>query len=364
MVATHGKGRGKHVLRPPLKEGRKFFVRLFPLRAIGHGGAFRFFQHAYKVTFAFEFVRIKAAAHAVDAGDYAGNAAQRRYRREGKFRVFRQKSFHGAFVFLRIEGAGGINYPAAGRGEARRAVQDLPVAPRAHGAVFFAPLFHGYLPPAEHALARAGHVRYHRVEHGAPFVRQDGGAFAGNGAVFHAAALHVLREYPGARGDYLVGNEKLRRKAGGVRALAAGRGAQIQHLFSRLYPRRRHHRHGGRLLDIISARLVQRGLAGSARIIRARPAPRHALKAALGQGGGFQSVEAQRKRRRLFVRSGKVFVFLSQQRAHAREKFFRQVHTDIITRTPAFCNPRARAERLTYFARGFIMVLSIYMGGI
>ena len=264
----------------------------------------------------FNFMRIKAQTYAALAADYAGEIVYRGGGK-GKFRVLVQKVRYNVLVFRRVKGAGGVNYPAARRRKARRLSYYVRASLRALGAVFLAPFFHGYFAPPEHTLSGAGDVRYHRVEKFSPFVRKSFGRFAGHNAAFYAAALHILRQNFGSGGDNFIAHQQFGIKARRVGALSAGCGAQIKHAFARLYVRRLHYGHGGRLLDIVCSRFVQNGLSRSARIISARGAPRHLFRAAVGDKRGFKRVYAQRKRRRFFVLRYKQVVFFAQKGAHS-----------------------------------------------
>ena len=291
------------------------------LRFAGGGISVRLFHHAYEMPFALHLVRIKAQSYAAYAARYPRNIVYR-CGSKGKFGVVLQKVFDIAFVFRAFESAGGVNYSAARTRHARRLVQNFRAPFGTLGAVFLAPLFNGNLAPSEHSLAGAGHVGYHYVERLSPFVRKRPRSFASDYAAFYSAPLYVLRQHFGAGGNYLVAHQQRGIEARRVRALAAGRGAQIQHAFPRLYIRRFGDDHGGRLLDIVRARLVQGRFSGSARVISAGRAPRHFVRAAFGDKVGFNGIYAQRERRRLFVLRHEFFKVHFRKGAHTQFKGF------------------------------------------
>ena len=151
------------------------------------------------------------------------------------------------------EGAGRIHEPSARPHEARRRVQDIPLAGNAAGNIFLAPFPDGFGVFAEHPLARAGRVHQHFIEKSGQRFGELFRGGADDGAVFDAHALDVLREDLRAAGHIFVGDEHAlpRHRGGELRRLAPGRGAKIEDALFGLHVEERRSAHRRGLLTIV-----------------------------------------------------------------------------------------------------------------
>ena len=245
-----------------------------------------------------------------------------------------EKPAHGFFVFLGGEGAGAVHQPSAGAQHSGRTAQDTPLplgTARGRGGV---PFGAGFGVAAEHAFAAAGGVHQHGIKQDAPARGQRLRLGAHNKRVGYAHPLDVAAQ------DFCTGRHRFvgyqqpfaRQRRGNLRALAAGRGAQVQNAFAGPGRKHAHRSHGAGFLQIICARFMQRigsGGAVVAQIAPQRRVPRHRfLHAAHGfqrrAGDGLLRVQAQAAQTG-HLHCGEVGVRLfSQLRVHAGHKGGRQ----------------------------------------
>ena len=232
----------------------------------------------------------------------------------GQLRMLAQQPGEHALILGVVEGAGGVDQRAAGGEHGHGGFEDVELALRAARGRALAPFIDGLRLAAEHALAGAGRVHEDAVkergEARGKLLRQR----AGNGGVGHAHALHIAREDLRAGGNRLVAHEQPApgHQRGDLRALAAGRGTQVEHALAGLRVKRRDGGKRAGLLQVEQPRLVQRREAGArvpAHEVRA-PGPRHALAKPLlrQRAGGIavraeQQVQAQRALGRLLKRA-------------------------------------------------------------
>ena len=245
-----------------------------------------------------------------------------------------QKPAHGFFVFFGREGAGAVHQPSAGAQHRGCAGKDAPLALGTACGRGGGPLGAGFGMTAEHALSAAGSIHQHGVERTGPACGQCLRLGAHHQRVGHAHALNVAAKNFRTGGHRLVAHQQplARQRGGDLRALAAGRGAQVQHAFAGLGHKCAHRSHGAGFLQVIRPRLMQRiGPSGAVpvQIAPQRGIPWHgALHAAHGLkrriGDGLFRIEAQTTQIRHLQR-GKVGLRLfAQLRAHAVCKGGRQ----------------------------------------
>ena len=327
VQAVKGDAGGEHVLR----HGDRRLLRLFCLfapAARGFDGAARLFfilrragrvrglaQQRDKVPLAPDLMRVQ-----VDIAPAARGQARQLERLQSKLRMRRRKAREHALVLRIVERAGGIHQRAAGGEHLRRRLEDFQLPVRAAARAACAPLVPGFGLPPKHALAGARRVHQNPVKERREPGSELRGHRAGHDSIAHAHALHVARENLRAGRHRLVAHEQPAplHQARDLRALAAGRSAQVEHPLAGLWGKHAHGRQGAGLLQIEQPALVQRGQAG-ARIALHKVAslrPRHALAHALNGAGqaavrAQQQVHAQRAgdglAKRLFVRKKACF---------------------------------------------------------
>ena len=255
-------------------------------------------------------------------------------RHERKFRVQRQKTPEHALVLRVVERAGGIDHRAAGAEHLRGLRQNLHLAVGTAARGVGVPFVARFRLAAEHALAGAGRVHQNAVEKRGEARRERIRHGAEHDGVANAHALDVAGENLRAAGDGLVAAEQPapRHQRGDLRALAAGRGAEVEHPLAGLGIERGDGGQGARLLHVKQAALVQRRQAGARvaldeiRALRPRDGRAEPL-----DGAGRRSiraeeqVDAQRAGIRLIqrVKIRKKACF-TEQALHLFFKFFRQ----------------------------------------
>ena len=213
-----------------------------------------FMQQGDEVSLAADFVRIQ-----VDIALFPVRQAGKMDGRGRKLRMDGEEAGKHALVLRIVKGAGGIDHHAAGGEHLCRLLQNLHGAVRAAAGAVFAPLVPRLRLPPEHALARAWRIDKDAVKERREVRCELVGHAACDHGVFNAHALDVARENLRAGGHGLVANEQppALQQRGNLRALAAGRGAQVEHALSGLGVKRAHGGEGARLLQVKKTALVQ-----------------------------------------------------------------------------------------------------------
>jgi hypothetical protein len=174
------------------------------------------------------------------------------------------------------KGAGRIDEPPAGPQHPRGRLEDLPLAAGAHPDGLLAPVLHGGVLLAEHALARAGRVDENLVEPTGEARLEPLRVLVQHERVRRAQALEIAGEDLCAGGLDLVADENAPapHRGGQLRALAARGGAEIEHALARLRVQKPGRGHRARLLQVVEPGLVQ-GREPRARVgVVIKPVPR------------------------------------------------------------------------------------------
>ena len=175
-----------------------------------------------------------------------------------ELRVALQKCRHLAFVLLGRKGAGGIHQlPARGQ-HGSGTVQNLRSQFRALLHQCFAVLGAGHRLLAEHALAGTGCIHQNTVKKLRQSVRNAGGRLVKHHRVGHAHAFQVAFQDIRAGGNVFVAHQHAPALQCGsqLAALAARRGAHVQHTHPGLHAQQGCRRGCRRLLRVEHARVV------------------------------------------------------------------------------------------------------------
>ena len=122
-----------------------------------------------------------------------------------ELRVGPEEGFDTALIFLRGEGAGGIDETAAAFQHSGSVVKDFLLPGGAQFYIVGAPLGSGSLVFAEHALPGAGGVHHNLVKEFREILRQAAGILVDHHRVGHAHPLHILGQDFGSGGvDFIA----------------------------------------------------------------------------------------------------------------------------------------------------------------
>ena len=213
-----------------------------------------------------------------------------------ELRVGVEEPGHGALVFLRGKGTGGVDETAAGPQHDGSGFQNLILPPGAHQHRLHAPVGHGGGLLAEHTLAGTGSVHQNAVKIAGEPLLQPFGVFVEHQSVGTAHTLQILTQDSGPFRFNLIGDQKplTIQQGGQLGGLAAGGGAQVQNGHTGPHIQQPRRGHGAGLLQVVCPRVVvgrQTG-AGVGVVIIAVLRPGHRL-AAGDRWQFFQRVEPQ-----------------------------------------------------------------------